>query len=651
MSAVISVNQREDMLNLLSAWAEQGVIRPLDLALTRSLADGAEPLQLLAAAMVSAQAGRGHLLIDIADGMQSIVWPAGSDEVLPIAPAQLLAGISPSEIVASLERWDKVADGSEPTPLVLNSGALYLRRYWLQEQQITKAIRARFELLKPDPQLLKQHLNWFYPNDDDEEIDWQKAACALAARSSFTVIAGGPGTGKTTTVIRLLAILQMQQLIAGERPISIQLAAPTGKAAARLRQSIHDQFSALVLPEEVDADAVLSAIPRDVSTLHRLLGAQGGGRFRFNRFQQLNADLVVVDEASMIDVELMAALMDALPRTASLVLIGDKDQLASVEAGAVLGSLCRNASEERFDVETRAWLEDTAGCSFEEIPAYTGGELHQHIVILKRSHRFGDDSSIGRLASWVKDSSSRESITDLFKDSQLQHLDQHSDLETLTLADGWPGQKAWLQLMAQRRPAQGASFAEYDRWAQQIFKERSRFQLLTPMQVGPWGVEALNRRTETLLARERLVLMQRSGQEWYEGRPVLITQNNYQLGLMNGDVGIALSVPLSEGSSEMTLRVAFQSSEEEGAIRWILPSRIPQCQTVFAMTVHKSQGSEFDHVGLVLPDEWNPLLTKELIYTAVTRARSQFSLSCRNLEVFNQAVATRTERASRLFQN
>jgi len=652
------------MFTLLRSWCQTGVIRQLDLAFARVLyqvsPDETESLQVLGAVMVSSQAGRGHLLLDLTSDKTKRDWPSDSSSDERVTIHDLMKHISLEQWQKALSRWDRVSDGRLPTPLVLDDGYLYLRRFWQLERQITASVHERLGFNPVDNGLLRVLLDAFFPPVPGlatEEVNWQKVACALTVRGRFSVVTGGPGTGKTSTVIKVLALLQLLQLRSGEPSLRIKLAAPTGKAAARLRQSIDDQVEQLAIPVDEIEEEIRASIPREVSTLHKLLGAYGsGGEYHFNALHPLHVDVVVIDEASMIDIQLMSALLAAIPENARLVLLGDKDQLASVEAGAVLGKLCAFSERISYDQDTRHWLESVVGSQL-PAPEIAPSPLSQNIVMLRRSYRFDSASGIAALAQKVKSEDTGGGILELFDGNH------HDDLSLLALQDEYDNALPetvlsktqsshfqWFHGISENRPAPQSSMVEYDLWAEQLFSIKSRFQLLVPLQAGPWGVSALNRLVEEQLANERLINREGTAvQQWYEGRPVLITRNNYQLGLMNGDIGITLQVPVQPGSEEMTLRVAFPSEESAAAIRWILPSRIAHCQTVFAMTVHKSQGSEFDEVMLILPDVWNPLLTKELIYTAVTRARYRFTLACSRPEVFQQAAGVRTDRASRLF--
>jgi exodeoxyribonuclease V alpha subunit len=666
------------MLDLLQQWAAQGWIRDLDLALAQALhqhrPDTGAPT-LLAAALTSQQAGRGHLLLDLDAALarpDALIAPAEAAETdtrLPTRPGQLLGDYSADAWARALGDSAVVGSGPGPEPLVLEHGRLYLRRYWRHERTITREVEARLARAMPrDEERLQELLTLLFPQQEGRPAgaEWQKLACALAARSHFAVITGGPGTGKTTTVIRLLALLQALALERRDgRTLRIRLAAPTGKAAARLNESIAAQVGGLDLAglAEAEANAIRASIPTSVTTLHRLLGARPDTRkFRHNRLRQLPLDLVVVDEASMIDVEMMAALLEALPPQAALVLLGDKDQLASVEAGAVLGSLCSRAMEGHYTPETRDWLERVTR---EQIGAdlvdTAGRPLDQAIGMLRHSHRFSSDSGIGQLARAINagDVAATAGALEQPRFTDLHHLPLSGidDPALLRLARSGhsgeaPGYAACLAVLQEQRPPDDAPREALDAWAWSVLQAQTGFQLLCTLRRGPWGVEGLNARIEGHLARQGLIDLPAAGAgHWYEGRPVLVTGNDYGLQLMNGDMGIALRVPVTPGQPGhgMRLRVAFPGGDGDRSVRWVLPSRLQQCETVYSMTVHKSQGSEFRHAALVLPETHNAVVTRELVYTAVTRAAHHFTLLAPNPDVLQTAVRHPTERASGLF--
>jgi exodeoxyribonuclease V alpha subunit len=659
--------ERDALLVQLDLWVRRGWLRALDRAFAAFLLEqepAASPLLLVAAALASHQLGQGHVCLDLAATLEE------PDFALSLPPEGELAGEArlPSQLLADLEvaHWQQALIGSalvehripgaasDPAqaarPLLLAGGRLYLRRYWNYEQSVARILRQRLAQPLEVPADLPARLDALFPRDDAARLDWQKLACALAARGSFSLITGGPGTGKTTTVVRLLALLQAPAVAAGQA-LRIRLAAPTGKAAARLTESIGAQVAGLTVSSEVR-----EAIPTEVVTLHRLLGSRPDTRhFRHHAGHPLALDVLVVDEASMIDLEMMARLLEALPAHGRLILLGDKDQLASVEAGAVLGDLCRDAEAGFYDPATRTWLEQLAGQPLDEpglLPGSAGSRpLAQQTVMLRHSRRFGADSGIGRLARLVNQQQGGEarallaaSSNDLFNLRLRGEQDRHLARLLSDGRDTAPGYRHYLTVLQEGRPLDMTPLdaPDWQDWAKKVLAAFDGFRLLCALRKGDWGVAGLNLRVEAELQRQGLI---DASHEWYEGRPVLITRNDYGLGLMNGDIGIALLLPGDHGP---LLRVAFPRNDGSGKVRFVLPSRLTAVETVFAMTVHKSQGSEFTHTALVLPDTLNPVLTKELLYTAITRARDYFTLVEPRGGVFEAAVARKVKRLSGL---
>jgi len=442
--------------------------------------------------------------------------------------------------------------------------------------------------------------------------------------------------------------LTRYQASATKNPV-ILLAAPTGKAAARVSESIGKALDNLNI-----SDDIKQAIPTKASTLHRLLGSRPDSRqFIHDRHNPLVADIVIVDEASMIDLEMIASLLAALADNTQLILLGDKDQLASVEAGSVMGDLCHGAEQAAYDDNTLAWINTYAGAKL-KATGFEGTGVNQQTVMLRHSHRFGEHSGIGQLAKAVNAGNVKAAI------SILNDTDRYSDLAPLPRGDylklkEQPHPEAAEHLLKklvsinngndaqdQPRPRQGygyyvdvirknrpAESAHYDNWARQVLTAFDTFQVLCALRQGPSGVQGLNSRIEAWLFPKQQSF-------WYEGRPVMITRNDYNLGLMNGDIGIALK------TAEGRLKVAFPGDDpvSDITIRWVSPLRLPTVETAFAITVHKSQGSEFNHVALVLPEIRSPVITRELIYTGITRAKENFTLLESSKDVFRQAILT-----------
>ena len=585
-----------------------------------------DPRHRWLAALTSYQMGRGHTCLDLcALQVQPAVllgWTAAQVQVLP---ADLCAA------AASLP-WCMGAG----SPLVLSGQApqlrLYLRRAYQAEHIVMQALRRRMAQPLLETGVTVAHLNALFPPDPEqaERIDWQKVACALAARSSLTLITGGPGTGKTTTVVRLLALLTAQAR-AQTGTLRIRLAAPTGKAASRLGESIQSAIGQL--PHDLRIEP-----PAAPDTLHRLLQFTPDAPLR--EVSELACDVVVVDEASMIDLEMMARLLAAVPLSARLILLGDKDQLASVEAGAVMGQLCECAASGGYSPETAAWIQAHTGQRVGDwVTTSAPQALAQHTVMLRHSRRFAADSGIGQ---WAQAVNAGDALTVKALWAQCPAVTSTQDALFPADVDHIPVQRlphpavahavkqGWARWLEMLQPLRLAQAVCSDAQARQLIDCFADFQVLCALRSGPWGVENLNLCISRWLG---------CGQEtWYSGRPVMLTRNDPNLKLMNGDVGLCL--PTANG-----LRVAFVQA---GRIRWVLPSRLDAVETVWAMTVHKSQGSEFAHVMLVLPDTPSPVLTRELIYTGITRAKKRLTLLLASQSVLLQATATRVLRSGGL---
>lgn len=597
------------MQALLLEAVEQRLLRHLDVQFAMMVA-GEEPAVMLAAAILSKDAGEGHVCLPLSR--------LAVDEKMPPALQSCFALLGEAvDWQAILLRSPAVSATDTGTPLILTGERLYLNRLWRNELTVARFFSETNAPLPCDEAQLRQVLDTLFTSDN--ATDWQKVAAAVALTRRISVISGGPGTGKTTTVAKLLAALIQ---LSGEQKCRIRLAAPTGKAAARLTESLGGALQKLPLTGEQ-----LALLPNEASTLHRLLGAQPGSqRLRYHAGNPLHLDVLVVDEASMIDLTMMSRLIDALPPHARVIFLGDRDQLASVEAGAVLGDICTYASL-GYTAERAEELARLTGCSLAAEQHSIAGALRDSLCLLQKSYRFGSDSGIGQLASAVNrgDRHTTCAVFDgTFTDIEKKSLQSGEEYQAM-LDDALLGYQHFLTGVQQQRPPEQviAAFGEY--------------QLLCALREGPFGVSGLNDRLEQLLAQKRKI-NRTLHSRWYEGRPVMISRNDSALGLFNGDIGIALD----RGQG---LRVWFQMPD--GSVKSFQPSRLPEHETAWAMTVHKSQGSEFNHAALILPTQLSPVVTRELIYTAITRARQRLSLYT-DERVLMQAIATRTERRSGL---
>ena len=602
------------MDKLLLQAVEQRLLRPLDVQFALMVAQESHPAVTLTAAILSRDAGEGHVCLSISrlaeDELLSAKTAHLSEQLLELAGA-------PDSWLLRLNDSEAVSGGERPTPMILCGERLYLNRMWRNELTVARFFSEANQVLEVDEARLASTLDALFP--PTEETDWQKVAAAVALTRRISVISGGPGTGKTTTVAKLLAAL----IQTFSRPrCRIRLAAPTGKAAARLTESLGAALRRLPLSDEQK-----TLVPTEASTLHRLLGAQPGSqRMRYHAKNPLHLDVLVVDEASMIDLPMMSRLIDALPEHGRVIFLGDRDQLASVEAGAVLGDICAwvNAG---YTPERAAQLSRLTGQSVPAGEGNVAGSLRDSLCLLQKSYRFGRHSGIGHLASAVNSgerSAVRATLRQSFDDIALYPLNATEEYDAM-LNHAQAGYGRFLQLLRER--------ADPD----ELIAAFGEFQLLCALREGPYGVSGVNEQLEQMLNRKRAIALPRHSR-WYEGRPVMISRNDSALGLFNGDIGIALE----RGDG---LRVWFPMPD--GSIKSVQPSRLPEHDTAWAMTVHKSQGSEFDHAALILPSRSMPLVTRELVYTAITRAKRQLSIYA-DEQVLTQAVVSRTERRSGL---
>ena len=555
----------------------------------RLAGDTASPGLELAAALVSRARSEGDICLDLARLSGARISDDGAEDGAAFRCPVL------GDWLDDLRAASVVGSPGEFKPLILDEHSrLYLQRYWRYEHDLAAAIRVRASESPRElnTELLQAGLGRLFPALPEGEFDLQRHAASVAVQKKFCVISGGPGTGKTRTVVLLLALLLEQ---AGGK-LRIALTAPTGKAAARLQESVRAARDSLDC-----APAIKAALPDAASTIHRLLGSVHGlPQFRHDAENPIAADVVVVDEASMVDLALMAKLFAALGPSARIILLGDKDQLASVDAGKVLGDICAAAEG---DSSTAA----LAGC----------------VVHLRKNYRFSADDGIHALSLAVNDGDADAAV------ALLGSAGAGVACVALPAAN-----RLKVSLEERVLPVLREVFAAGAPAA--ALGALNRFRILCALRRGPFGVEHVNALVEEIL--DEAGLIERHG-SWYRGRPVMIGENDYDLGLFNGDVGVAW--PDADG----VLRVWFAG--EGGSMRALMPARLPAHETVFAMTDHKSQGSEFEEILLLLPDRESPVLTRELVYTGLTRASRRVELWQRE-DVFRGAVCRRVERASGL---
>ncbi|WP_445495178.1 exodeoxyribonuclease V subunit alpha [Photorhabdus sp. SF281] len=611
------------MISLLRQAVDLRLLRSLDLQFAHTLIEDEDPVLLLVMALLSAETGTGHVCLPV-NRITPEHFFDGRHREFAEQLWQIAGKPDEQSLLAALENCAAVSSGFQPTPVVLSHDRLYLQRMWQSECQVAAFFSANQSADSIQEEQLRTILDELFILSDlsDEAVDWQRVAAAVAVTSRVSVISGGPGTGKTTTVAKLLAALI--KLNPDKKPV-IQLAAPTGKAAARLTESLNSVVRKLPLTEKQ-----FESMPDQAQTIHRLLGAQPDSqRLRYDRDNPLNLDVLVVDEASMVDLPMIARLIDALPPKAKIVLLGDRDQLASVEAGAVLGDICRFA-ELGYSAVRAEQLSRLTGCHLIAGAQENAPEVRDRLCLLRKSYRFDANSGIGQLAAAVNQGKSREALSILqqsLDDICFCPLSGDEDYQRL-LTETVSGYHSYLQRVAKQASAR------------EILAEFNRYRLLCALREGPFGVSGLNQRIEQLLHRQGLIRLPAGiFSRGYAGRPVMIARNDSTLGLFNGDIGIMLRDENNE------LRAYFQLPD--GQIKGIQPSRLPQHETAYVMTVHKSQGSEFEHTALVLPTQFVPVVSRELVYTAMTRAREKLTLYAHEA-VLRQAIQMPTQRRSGL---
>jgi exodeoxyribonuclease V alpha subunit len=615
---------------LLREFNDAGVLVAADIHVALRLADLADEdddTVLLAAALAVRAPRIGHGHVDLSQIRETAA--VNADEPVDLST---LAWPDAADWVERVSASPLVGVGDEPTtpdrPLRLVGAWLYLDRYWREERQVAADLTA---LSEGDPapivsEVLADGLARLFAGQTDGR---QCLAAAAAVLRRLAVVAGGPGTGKTTTVARIVALLAEQAAATGSPPPLVALAAPTGKAAARLEESVHDEAAQL----PVDAAIRDHLMALQASTLHRLLGwrPDSRSRFRHNRSQHLPHDVVIVDETSMVSLSLMARLVEAIRPDARLILVGDPGQLASIEAGAVLGDIVGPAAEAlRIDPATRARLAEATGQPIAAEDRRRETTIGNGIVVLDRIHRFG--TGVAELA---------EAIRRGDPDAVMQILEQAPEGVTWIPVDpADPAAATALSPVRNGAVAAGTTAIEAARAgaAADALRALGSFRLLCAHRQGPHGVAPWTAKIETWLTAA--VDGFTTDDPWYAGRPLLVTENDYELRLYNGDTGVVIQTTPDHASA------AFERRDE---ILEFSPARLGAVDTVYAMTIHKSQGSQFDTAAVLLPDPASRILTRELLYTAATRARSHLILAGSE-ETIRAATGRPVARASGLGQ-
>ena len=609
------------IMERLKACVNAGSPREVDWYFARwilQMTGGKDEMVALAAALASWRVSEGDVCVDLTRFAGSLLFAENGENIGLQAP--------------DIELWIKALEGSPAVgksddygcPLILEGQRLYLTRYWWYEKNLAdELLRRAVKWADYNPKRLKEGLDRYFPEDEGGDVNWQRVAASIALIKRFCVISGGPGTGKTTTVTGILALLHQQN---PDKPLRVRLAAPTGKAAARITESVRNTCEKLRLDKQT-----CMVIPTEAMTLHRLIGVSPS---RSNPFHgpknPLDIDALIIDEASMIDLPLMYHTVSALPEDAHLVLLGDKDQLASVEAGSVFADLCAASDGHGYSKDLSEKLRSL--CRLQETPQAVASPLYDCVVLLRKSYRFSEKSGIGKLATAIKRGDDPGSIL-LEKDKKNgNQLGRDGDLAYLS-----PTRAEFHERLREEAVKHYAPLFEVSD-VKEALNRLDTFRVLVALKKGPTGVEGINRMIQNALFEKGLIPV-RSGA--FHGCPILITRNDYTLNLFNGDVGIMWS----DKEHGETLRACFLQSD--GRIKKVIPHRIAAYEHAFAMTVHKAQGSEFKRVLLILPFEDARVLTRELLYTGITRSRSSVEV-WGPMEIIRKCVSRPSIRASGL---
>ena len=601
----------------------EGGFRDIDVAfanmLSRLAADD-PPGVRFAALLASRSAGDGHVCVDLHR------WAGLEIHLSNGQPSgQYLPGFD--DWLDQLNSSPVVAGNEGNRPLVCDpKGRVYLQRLYQHEQRLAVSLGARATAI--DSAFLLAHQNklgdlldrYFIDPALGASVNWQKVAAVVALAKKLCIISGGPGTGKTTTIAKILGVLLEFRPDHHRR---IHLCAPTGKAAAHLGEALTQVCRSFPFPKAVRTQLTML----DPCTIHRLIKLRPRGRgCGYNEDNPLPTDVVVVDEASMVDLVLMSRLVRAVPPHARLIVLGDKDQLASVDAGAVFGDMCQAASAGRYSKQMADLIVSLVGMDPEAIDTERspGSEIIDCAVVLKHNYRFEAQKGIGALTQAINDGDQAQVKRELkrgIKDSLYwEQFSSRLQFNKLLAAYALRGYEFYL---ASDDPGEALS-------------RFNHFMILSALASGPTGVDQINHFVHALLSKNHLIAHDLT---WYRGRPVMVTRNDYRIGLFNGDTG--LTWPDASGR----LRVWFQS--ESGELRALSPQRLPEHQTVFAMTVHKSQGSEFDQVLLILPNQETSVISRELLYTGCSRGRESVILMA-NDSAIDLAIARKMGRVSGL---
>jgi len=558
--------------------------------------------------LLSKRFSEGHICLDLEDIDQEEIKEAGFREI-------------PNPETLSAENL--IGKEGDYQPFIVWNNKLYMQRYFNYESLVSNKIKERIASEKDsDKQAieskliqLKTMLASLFPSDTLGKPDWQMMAAIMAVFNRFTIITGGPGTGKTTTVAKILSLL-----LELNPNLKVALAAPTGKAAARMAESLKETASKSTIKLTEKAKILFAGL--EPSTIHRLLGARPQEiYFKHNRENPIPHDLIIVDESSMIDIALFAKLLDAIKPGAEMIFLGDKDQLASVEAGSLFGDLCTAQKQlNTFSPEKANFINSILPEGKTKLPKENIKEsthpLFEHIIELQHSYRFAAGGNIGVFSKAIIENNS--AVLKEFIQNPTEDIVIETEPKDRTLMDFIKKYRDFME----------------EKDIKKALNKLNNLRVLCAIREGKYGLYETNRKIEKYFRDQNLISITGT---FYEHRPVIVTGNNYELGLYNGDIGIVRK------DEKGKLKVWFEDAD--GNLRGILPAFITAAETVFAMTIHKSQGSEFDHVFVQLPDFDNPILTRELLYTAVTRAKQKVVVQGSE-EIILQTCEKRVKRGS-----
>jgi exodeoxyribonuclease V alpha subunit len=568
-----------------------------------------------AAALVSNALSNGNVCIDLA-----------SPDLFSSLDAMLPKNSLNTDLwITTLLNTSIVGNPGEYKPLIIEKTRLYLQKYWKYEKQLGDSIIDRLKTTKQFDKTVQisELISHFFPSSSLIEPDMQKQAALIAMKSNFVVISGGPGTGKTTTIAKIAALLLEYS---NQKFCRIILAAPTGKAAAKLKKTISNALATFNV--SIPIRSAISDL--ETVTIHRLLGVlPRSSYFKYNATNLLPYDVVIVDEASMIDLALMAKLFSAIPLDSKVILLGDKDQLASVEAGAILNDIYDYGIEimDQKSAETATHPRPTDTENREKEDRVIAKLPFQCIIELTKNYRFPENTGIGRVSHAIRLGNSEEALKILEKKEYVDIVLHNTPPPTML-----PQALHSIIIENYRHYLQ-----EKDPFKALVLFDN--FKVLCAVRKGNFGVLSINNCIERILETAGLIAPLSM---YYPGRPIMVLSNDYNLGLYNGDVGIIMENHESKGTFN-----AFFPGEAPGSIRSFLPQLLPLHETVFAMTVHKSQGSEFNHVLILLPSFNSPLLSRELLYTAVTRAKKTCDIWSEK-DILLKTIENRVKRTSGL---